>query len=193
MAKPTRNSSYLCGVRKETKQKSGICSKKELLLSEVLSKRASSEQNQDPAVCLLREEFRTKNISNQVVREGQIILLSGVLPEGSPLFDISVEEDHSFVVEGLAVHNCLGCEYIVERQPYTKSTLPAVPNSGATNCSLAGRCRHKLVVRRAKLEEVAQRNKVLPKRETMVKQLRSIMRGGPRYKVKGKLVNPWKI
>ena len=86
---------------------------------------------------------------------------------------------------------CAGCQYIVERQPYTKANLPAVPLSGATPC--LARCRHKLVVRRAKLEEVAQRNKVLPKRETMVRQLRSIMKGGPRYKVKGKLVNPWKI
>lgn len=86
---------------------------------------------------------------------------------------------------------CAGCTYIVERQPFTKSTLPAVPLSSATPC--LSRCRHKLVVRKAKLEEVAKRDKVLPKKESMVRQLRSIMKGGPRFKTKGKLVNPWKI
>lgn len=85
---------------------------------------------------------------------------------------------------------CKGCEYIVERQPFTKATLPAVPRSGATPC--LSRCRHRVVVREASLTEVANRRKRLPTRETMVKQLRSIQQSKPRHKVKGKLVNPWR-
>ncbi len=33
------------------------------------------------------------------------ILLGGVLPEGTALYDLQVEEDHSFVVDGIITHN----------------------------------------------------------------------------------------
>jgi hypothetical protein len=84
---------------------------------------------------------------------------------------------------------CKGCTYIVERQPFTKNTLPAVPRSGATPCLM--NCRHKLVVREATPKEVEKRERVLPKRSTMVAQLAKLQTGKPRHKVKGKLVNPW--
>jgi hypothetical protein len=84
---------------------------------------------------------------------------------------------------------CKGCTYIVERQPFTKDTLPAVPRTGSTPCLM--NCRHKLVVRQASAKEVANREAALPSRETMVKQLSSLKEHTPKYKVKGKLVNPW--
>ena len=84
---------------------------------------------------------------------------------------------------------CAGCSYIVERQPFTKSTLPAVPRSGATPC--LSNCRHKIVVRKATLQEVDNRQRVLPTRASMVKQLNSFKSGKAKYKVKGKLINPW--
>lgn len=33
------------------------------------------------------------------------VLLAGMLPEGSLLFDLEVEDDHSFVIEGIITHN----------------------------------------------------------------------------------------
>jgi hypothetical protein len=33
------------------------------------------------------------------------VLLAGVLPRGTALYDLQVEQDHSFVIEGLAAHN----------------------------------------------------------------------------------------
>jgi hypothetical protein len=35
------------------------------------------------------------------------VLQQGLLPDGVPLYDITVEGDHSFVIEGIAAHNCL--------------------------------------------------------------------------------------
>lgn len=64
---------------------------------------------------------------------------------------------------------CKGCAYIVERQPFTKSNLPAVPRSGATPC--LQNCRHKLVVRKATPAQITARQVALPNRETMVKAL----------------------
>lgn len=34
------------------------------------------------------------------------ILFTGLLPESTTLYDLEVEEDHSFVVEGIVAHNC---------------------------------------------------------------------------------------
>lgn len=64
---------------------------------------------------------------------------------------------------------CAGCKFIVERQPFTKFNLPAVPRSGATPC--LQNCRHKLVVRKANPAQIAARQVALPNRETMVKAL----------------------
>jgi hypothetical protein len=38
-------------------------------------------------------------------RTPQQILLAGMLPLGTPLYDLTIEEDHSFIVEGLISHN----------------------------------------------------------------------------------------
>lgn len=44
------------------------------------------------------------------------VLQSGVLPDETILYDITVAEDHSFVVEGIVAHNCLGrcrCYWVI--------------------------------------------------------------------------------
>jgi hypothetical protein len=44
--------------------------------------------------------------SQASVRDQQAeILLAGLLPSGTPLYDLVVDEDHSFVIEGLVSHN----------------------------------------------------------------------------------------
>jgi len=40
--------------------------------------------------------------------EATCVLLPDVLPPTSPCWDITVEEDHSFICEGVILHNCLG-------------------------------------------------------------------------------------
>jgi len=84
---------------------------------------------------------------------------------------------------------CKGCEYIVERQPYTKDNLPAVPRAGATPCLT--NCRHKLVTRKASQSQVESRNAALPKKDRMVKVLSGMVKSRGRFKVKGQLANPW--
>lgn len=166
----------------------------EILLSRLLSMVAPGGRHDDPAVRLLWKEVQEKKVADTVVREGQVILLAGVLPAGSPLFDLSVEEDASFVVEGRAVHNCDGCAYIVERQPFPKELVPAVPRAGMTPCLT--NCRHRLLVRRADARDITRRKRALPKRTSMVAALEKIMkerRGGRTRlrKPRGALTNPW--
>jgi len=48
------------------------------------------------------------------------------------LYDISVDEDHSFVVEGVVISNCSDCPVLAVSGPYTSATLPSVPGDGAT-------------------------------------------------------------
>ncbi len=116
--------------------------RRKLLLSEVLRQCSPQGFHGDPAVRLLWEELREGKRPDTLIHEGQVLLLSEVLPEGSELYDLTVEDDHSFVVEGRAIHNCEGCAYIMERTPFTKFNLPAVPRSGSTpclqNCFLSG-------------------------------------------------------
>jgi hypothetical protein len=179
----------LCCVREGHSRESIGGQNKEVLLSEVLSNIAPGGDHPDPAVRLLWRELQEEKRADQVIHEGQVLLLKGVLPEESPLFDLTVEGDSSFVVEGHAIHNCKGCEYIVERQPYPKGRLPAVPRSGATPCLM--NCRHKLVVRKADPKTIAKRRRALPERTSMQKALQSMMESKWRYRTKGKLINPW--
>lgn len=68
--------------------------------------RCLETESRDPSVRLLREEFYEKaERRHEVVEVGQVLLLSTVLPEGSPLYDLEVEDDHSFIAGGLVVHN----------------------------------------------------------------------------------------
>lgn len=77
------------------------------LLSDLL-RRAAAQGVEDPAVRLLRAEVSAPGVGLAEVAEvrvGQVLLLAGVLPPGSPLYDLEVEDDHSFVAGGLIVHN----------------------------------------------------------------------------------------
>jgi hypothetical protein len=44
--------------------------------------------------------------SGQPARQAAQVLFAGVCRHGATLYDIEVEEDESFVVEGVVVHNC---------------------------------------------------------------------------------------
>ena len=59
----------------------------------------------DPCVRLLRQEFQASPERRQTVEVGQVLLLSSVLPQGSPLYDLTVADDNSFVAAGMIVHN----------------------------------------------------------------------------------------
>jgi len=58
----------------------------------------------------------------------------GELRDGAILYDITVEDDHSFILEGLVVSNCDDCPVINIGSPYTKETLPTWPRNGDTLC-----------------------------------------------------------
>jgi hypothetical protein len=61
----------------------------------------------------------------------------------------------------------------MERSPFTKTTVPAVPKDGSTACLT--NCRHKLVARIVtNLNEVFTRARLLPTRKTMIDELRRI-------------------
>jgi hypothetical protein len=67
-------------------------------------------------------------------------------------------------------HVCDGCEYLMERSPFTKDTLPAVPRDGMTQCLT--NCRHRILVRVARdLNEVVRRRAVVGRRESMIRRL----------------------
>lgn len=84
---------------------------------------------------------------------------------------------------------CKGCTYVVERHPFTKDNMPIIPRMGGTSCLTF--CRHKIVVRQATVIQIDERNRALPTKATMVKQLAALKESKPKYKVKGKLVSPW--
>jgi predicted double-glycine peptidase len=69
--------------------------------------------------------------------------------------------------------NCGGCEYMLERSPFTKGNIPAVPRDGSTPCLV--NCRHKIVVRVAENRaDVQRREQVLESRRSMVSALNRI-------------------
>jgi hypothetical protein len=70
-------------------------------------------------------------------------------------------------------HVCDGCEFLMERSPFTKDSIPAVPRDGMTACLT--NCRHRILVRVARdLNEVVRRRAVVGKRETMIRRLNEI-------------------
>lgn len=65
---------------------------------------------------------------------------------------------------------CEGCEYMMERSPFPKDTIPAVPRDGSTPCLT--NCRHRIFVRVARdLNDVVRRRQALGKRESMIREL----------------------
>lgn len=70
-----------------------------------LLQRCAKRRYEDSAVRLLRQEFSQAGVRDTQVSAGQVLLLSSVLSEGARLYDLDVEEDHSFVANGLVVHN----------------------------------------------------------------------------------------
>jgi len=67
---------------------------------------------------------------------------------------------------------CPGCVYMMERSPFTKATIPAVPRDGSTSCLT--NCRHRVVMRVAHPIDVQKREQTLPKRKMMVESLKRI-------------------
>jgi len=68
---------------------------------------------------------------------------------------------------------CEGCDYLMERSPFTKTTIPAVPKDGMTACLT--NCRHKLVVRVVTNEsDMRGRIAKLPSRTTMIRELNKL-------------------
>jgi len=68
---------------------------------------------------------------------------------------------------------CEGCEFMMERSPFPKDTIPAVPRDGSTQCLT--NCRHRVLVRVVEnLNEVVRRRQQLTKRSSMVGQLKEL-------------------
>lgn len=90
---------------------------------------------------------------------------------------------------------CEGCEYMMERSPFPKDILPAVPRDGMTPCLT--NCRHHILVRVVEdLNEVVQRRHVLGKRVTLLRALKERKAaaglGRAMPKVTGSAKNPFK-
>lgn len=126
---------------REEGQPSGV------LLSELLPGEpvGGELREEDPAVRLLRERVRSGEVQDRCVEVGEVLLLKAVLPEGSQLYDLTVEEDHSFVAGSLVVHN--------SSSPYTKWDLPTTPGAGATKCLSNCQCTLRYVVGKQTREE----------------------------------------
>lgn len=64
----------------------------------------------------------------------------GELDDDAILWDLTVEEDHSFIVEGIVVANCDVCPLLAASGPYTRETIPCFPRSGSTPCLSSCKC-----------------------------------------------------
>lgn len=127
------------GIREIPLQDESTRTRSIFLLSELLSGASvGREEHEDPAVRMLQAIYQSKKIPDQELEVGQVLLLPGLLPEGSLLYDLTVEEDHSFVAAGLVVHN--------SHSPYDKWSLPTTPRAGDTDCRM--NCKCKLVFER---------------------------------------------
>jgi hypothetical protein len=93
------------------------------LLSELLEQQAR-EWDSDPAVRLLRQEFLAGSLPPPYkVEIGEVILLAGVLDPGTPLFDLEVNEDSSFLVEGLVSHNSNCRDRLILRRALSEDVM----------------------------------------------------------------------
>lgn len=158
--KEGQSCSSVRSVRKEIREdtrKGTIGEEKWKQKSFVLSCLLSEDEargGDDPVVRLLREEVQTLEVADREVQVGDVLLLTGVLEPGTCLYDLTVEEDHSFLVEGMAVSNS-DCLVLAANSPYTKWNLPTVPKSGATRCLSNCKCKLTVTVGALSKEELA--------------------------------------
>lgn len=92
-------------------------------------------------------------------------------------------------------HVCDGCEYMLERSPFPKDIIPAVPRDGSTQCLT--NCRHRIIVRVVEdLNDIVRRRHVLGKSKSMIRRLQEIKEGAglgrAMPKTKGTAKNPFK-
>jgi len=100
----------------------------QFLLSDMLGK--SPSEDEDPVLRLVREDIQQGYLEDRTVEVGQVLLLRSVLPPGSPLYDLTVEEDASFTVNGLVVHNSnCRCSLFYDRAPSKKVKAVGRPPS----------------------------------------------------------------
>jgi hypothetical protein len=62
------------------------------------------------------------------------IRADGLVEPGATLYDLTIEEDHSYIVEGFVVANCVDCPVLAANGPYTRESLATLPRAGATTC-----------------------------------------------------------
>jgi len=67
---------------------------------------------------------------------------------------------------------CDSCKYMASKSPFTKQTIPVVPRDGSSIC--LSNCRCRLVIKNVDYDKWEKRNKQLPKKETMLKDLAKI-------------------
>ena len=114
------------------------------LLSRLLEGNEEAGVAGDPALRLLREDLRTLAVDDREVSVGDVVLLAGVLEPQTPLYDLTVDRDQSFVVEGMVVHNsaehCNDCILLASHSPYDRYSLPTTPRAGDTACRVNCKC-----------------------------------------------------
>ncbi len=114
------------------------------LLSRLLERNEEAGVASDPALRLLREDLRTMAVDDREVSVGDVVLLAGVLESQTPLYDLTVDRDQSFVVEGMVVHNsaehCNDCILLASHSPYDRYSLPTTPRAGDTACRVNCKC-----------------------------------------------------
>lgn len=64
----------------------------------------------------------------------------GIVPPGALVYDLTVDGDHTFVIDGFVVSNCYLCPIHAANSPYTRESIPASPRDGSTPCKSRCRC-----------------------------------------------------
>jgi hypothetical protein len=118
---------------------------KKFLLSRLLEGSEARCFDGDPVVRLLQEDLLSLAVEDREVEIGDVVLLASVLESGQALYDLTIDEDHSFVIEGMIIHNsaehCPSCVILASHSPYDKFSLPTTPRAGDTDCRMWCHCK----------------------------------------------------
>lgn len=99
--------------RRRLSNEPGITTKKEAFSS--TWRKSTREEPADHARVDLLDVWKTVQETPNYRTTYPQVLFTGLLPQGTAIFDLTVEEDHSFSIGGLVAHNTsCKCEWVIE-------------------------------------------------------------------------------
>lgn len=102
--------------------------------------RATCDAFEADRQCLVSAPSGAVDLSAGISRAHHLAAVRARSHRSIIVYNLEVEDDHSYVADGFAVHNCDDCQQLGEMPPQALADWPCMPGDGTTACNVGCRC-----------------------------------------------------